>query len=291
MWPGWLPVALLPAAVLLVAPAAWPPWLVMWLLAAGLYAGLKWLTWWQTPAAAPWWRHAAYLVLWPGMDAPAFLGAAERQRVERPTAGEWLFAAAKLLLGAALVWVVSPLVSPEWDLARGWIGMVGFVFIAHFGVIHLASCLWRSLGIDARPLMNWPIAATSVSDFWGRRWNTAFRDLTHRFFFVPLERRVGAGWALAIGFLASGLVHDLVISVPAGAGYGLPTLYFLLQGGAIFAQRSRLGRTLGLARRWRGRLFAIVVVLGPAGMLFHPPFVRSVVLQLLDVIGASRTAV
>ena len=224
------------------------------------------------------------------MDAPAFLGAAERQRVERPAGGEWLFAALKLLLGMTLVWVVSPFVSPEWDLARGWIGMVGFVFIAHFGVIHLASCLWRSLDIDARPLMNWPIAATSVSDFWGRRWNTAFRDLTHRFLFAPLQRNLGAGWALALGFLASGLVHDLVISVPAGAGYGLPTLYFLLQGGAILIERSRIGRRMGLSRGGRGRVFAALVVLGPAGMLFHPPFVQDVVVPFLEALGARGEA-
>jgi hypothetical protein len=166
--------------------------------------------------------------------------------------------------------------------------MVGLVFVLHFGSIHLLSCLWRWLGIEARPLMNWPIAATSVSDFWGRRWNTAFRDLTHRFLFGPLQRRIGAGWALAVGFLASGLVHDLVISVPAGAGFGLPTLYFLLQGAAIFIERNRTGRAMGLGRGWRGRLFALVAVLGPAGMLFHPPFVRNVVVPFLNVIGVSR---
>jgi alginate O-acetyltransferase complex protein AlgI len=284
-WQGWLPVVLLPAVAVLLMPAPWPRWAGMWLLVFALYFGFKWLTWRRTSAPdAPWQRHAAYLLLWPGMDAPAFLDASARRAVERPTAGEWVFAALKLLAGVTLVWFAVPLAPSGWDLLAGWIGMVGLVLVLHFGLGHLASCLWRSLGIEARPLMDWPIAARGVSDFWGRRWNTAFRDLAHRFFFAPLLRRAGPAGALAAGFLFSGLVHDLVISLPAGAGYGLPTLYFLLQGGAIFVERSRSGRALGLGRGWRGWLFTALVVLGPAGILFHPPFVRNVVLPFLEVL-------
>ena len=162
--------------------------------------------------------------------------------------------------------------------------------VLHFGSIHLLSCLWRAAGIDARPLMDWPIATTSVSDFWGRRWNTAFRDLAHQFFFRPVVRRWGGAWALAASFLFSGLVHDLVISLPAGGGYGWPTLYFLGQGTAVFVERSRIGKALGLASGWRGWLFAAVVILAPAWWLFHPPFVREVIVPFLQVIGAARAS-
>jgi hypothetical protein len=290
-WRGWLPVVLLPPAVVLLVPHHWPRWLFMWLLVIGLYAGLKWLTWRRTPAAgAPWWRHVGYLALWPGLDAPAFLGVAGKPAPARPAASEWWFAAAKLGLGVALLWVVAPLVPRRWEIVLGWVGMTGIVFVLHFGLAHLASCLWRTLGVDARPLMNWPIAATSVSDFWGRRWNTAFRDLTHRFFFAPLLRRVGPAWALGVGFLFSGLIHDLVISVPARGGWGRPTLFFLVQGAAIFIERSPLGRTLGLGRGWSGWLFTMLVLLLPAYGLFHPPFIREVVIPFLEAIGAAGTS-
>ena len=62
------------------------------------------------------------------------------------------------------------------------IGSVAFqelVLVLHFGSFHLLSCGWRFAGVQARPLMDRPLASASVSEFWGRRWNTAFRDLTH----------------------------------------------------------------------------------------------------------------
>ena len=284
---GWLPVLVLPPAVLLAAPADWPRWLPMWALALAIYAGCKWLTWRRTPAPnAPPWKHAGYLLAWPGMDARAFLNPAGLPPPPRPRAGEWLFAAAKLLLGVAVVWAVSPRVPTEYPILRGWVGMAGLIFVLHFGSFHLLSCAWRAAGVDAKPLMNWPVLAAGLSDFWGRRWNTAFRDLTHRFLFLPLASRLGPRGGLAAGFVFSGLVHDAVISVPAGGGYGLPTLYFLLQGLGLAAERSKAGKRLRLGSGWRGRAFAAAVVIGPAYGLFHPPFVNNVVLPFLAAVGA-----
>jgi hypothetical protein len=262
-----------------------PPWVVMWGLAVAIYVGCKALTWLRTPApTAPAWRHAAYLLVWPGLDARAFLD--PLPAAERPTAGEWAFAAGKLAVGIGLTWGVARLVPADMPLLTGWVGMAGLIFVLHFGSFHLLSCAWRAAGVNAKPLMHWPVAATSLADFWGRRWNTAFRDLTHRFLFRPLARRLGPRAGLAAGFLFSGVVHDLVISLPAGGGYGWPTLYFTLQGLGLVAERSRAGRFIGLGHGWRGWLFAAVVVAGPAYGLFHPPFVLTVVVPFLSVIGA-----
>jgi Membrane bound O-acyl transferase family len=125
-----------------------------------------------------------------------------------------------------------------------------------------------------------------VSEFWGKRWNIAFRDITYRFLFRPLAKSLGPRAGLAAGFLFSGLVHDLVISVPAGGGYGWPTLYFVVQGLGLLAERSKIGRQLGLGAGWRGRAFTMVVVFAPLFGLFHPPFVHAVILPFLDAIGA-----
>jgi alginate O-acetyltransferase complex protein AlgI len=82
------------------------------------------------------------------------------------------------------------------------------------------------------------------------------------------------------------LIHELVISLPAGAGYGLPTGYFLLQGWGIVTQRSPLGKRCGLRRGVRGWVFTMALTAGPAVFLFHPPFVRRVVLPFMQAIGA-----
>lgn len=268
-------------------PTTWPRWAVMWALAVAIFVACKLLTWLRTPApgATPR-RQLAYLFLWPGLDAAAFLNPAPLPHNRRPSLAEALFAVAKVLLGAGLVWVVVPLVQEERPLVRGWVGMSGLIFLLHFGTFHLLSCAWRAAGVDAKPLMNWPVRATSLSEFWGKRWNTAFRDLTHRFLFAPLAKKLGPRTGLAAGFLFSGIVHDAVISAPAGGGYGLPTLYFVAQGFGLLAERSKFGRRLGLGKGAVGWAFTALVVAGPALALFHTPFVMNIIVPFLAVLGA-----
>jgi hypothetical protein len=86
-------------------------------------------------------------------------------------------------------------------------------------------------------------------------------------------------------FAASGLVHELVISFPARGGYGFPTAYFLLQGFSVLFERSNTGRTIGLGHGWRGWLFTAMCAGGPAFWLFHPPFVRNVILPMFQTLA------
>jgi alginate O-acetyltransferase complex protein AlgI len=250
----------------------------MWPLAFSVYFGCKLLTWWTTPADASVWRQLGYLLAWPGMDAAAFLTTSSRRK---PTIGDGLFALGKIGFGAVLLWIVTPR-APENALLRGWIGLVGIGFILHLGLFHLLSLGWQALGVHARPLMNWPICSESVSEFWGQRWNLAFRDLTHRFLFRPLTPSIGAKPALVVGFLISGMVHDLVISLPAGGGYGGPTLFFILQAAAILLERSALGKRLGLGRGVIGWIFTLIVLVGPVFLLFHAPFVTNVISPFVE---------
>ena len=194
-------------------------------------------------------------------------------------------AAVRILVGLSLLFGAARHAAEP--LLAGWIGMAGMILLLHFGFFHLLSVGWRGLRVDAPPIMNAPLRSTSVSEFWGCRWNSAFNDLALRLVFRPVARHCGTVAATLIAFLVSGLVHDLVISLPANAGYGLPSAYFLLQGLGILIERSSAGKWLGLRVGVRGWLFTMIVVGAPAFWLFHPPFVRQVILPFMHAIGAS----
>jgi hypothetical protein len=259
----------------------------MWTMAVVIYACSKWLTWWTTSISnVPVWRHAAYLLAWPGLDAPSFLGERPIAVTSRCRSREYFSSVAKLTFGMAALFGVARLIPDRNAYVIGWIGMIGLVLILHFGIFHLLSCWWRHIGVQARPLMNQPLTSTSLSEFWGKRWNTAFRDLTYRFLFRPCAGWFGMRWGIVAGFLFSGAIHDLVISVPAHGGYGGPTIYFGVQGTAMVLERTAFGRRLGLGAGWPGRLFAAAVLLVPAGLLFHRPFVVGIIVPFMRFLGA-----
>jgi hypothetical protein len=269
------------------ASLVWPRWALMWTLAVAVYLTCKWLTWQRTPVHdVPAWKHVAYLLAWPGMDAASFLTHASTACRLRCPRIEWLSATGKLTCGLVCLFGLARLIPPRHAYVAGWIGMIGIVLILHFGTFHLLSCAWRRIGVQARPLMNRPLSSASLAEFWGRRWNTAFRDLTHRFLFRPLASWFGPRWGMLAGFLFSGVIHDLVISVPASGGFGGPTVFFGIQGAAMMIERSAFGRQVGLGSGWPGRLFAVVVLLAPSGLLFHRPFVVEVVVPFMRALGA-----
>lgn len=253
-----------------------PRWMTMWLIALGVFGLGKWLTLRlaERPGdSLP--RKLAYLLLWAGMDAPSFL----RGKAPSPPAPrEWLGPIGRTALGAALIWVVAR--HCQADMLRGWVGLFGLILLLHFGLIHLLALVWRRGGIDARPIMDRPLAASSLGEFWGRRWNRGFTDLVTGLLFRPVARLTSGRCALLAVFLFSGLVHELVISVPAGGGYGLPTGYFLIQGTGVLFERSRPGRRIA------GRGFTFLLTAGPLFWLFHPPFVREIALSMLRALHA-----
>jgi Membrane bound O-acyl transferase family len=282
---SWLPILVLPLTVLACRDLL-PPWVFMWMLSFAIYLSLKWLTWWRARSRIvhPSWRSAAYLLAWPGMDAEAFLNA--KERAATPTPSAWLSAMFKTVLGAILLWVVARSVPQGQPLLRGWLGMVGLILLLHFGTFQIVALVWQKAGVAAEPIMSAPLRSTCLAEFWGKRWNLGFRQLAHELVFRPLYRRWGADAAGFVVFVVSGLIHDLVISVPARGGYGFPTLYFLLQGAGVAVERSQFGKRFGLGRGVRGWCFMVIFLTVPVFGLFHPPFVLRVILPFMRVVHA-----
>lgn len=284
----WAPICLLPVLALAWRPAL-VPWMFMWAMAFAIYASCKWFTL-RTAVAEG--THATrrdqiiYLLLWPGMSFHEFVGDADAQKSSLPNTfliGEWLAAIIKTTIGACLLWQVVPAIDPQAWLIRGWFGMIGIILMLHFGSFHLLALLLQLFGYRARPNMNAPLKARSLADFWGRRWNTGFNTLADEYGFRLLKPWVGAHAAFLIVFFASGVIHEVVITLPAGGGYGLPTIYFAIQALGIFAERGRFFRKHPVIKR----LMAWGFIVAPLPCLFPPVFVRNVILPMLHAIGAT----
>jgi hypothetical protein len=112
-------------------------------------------------------------------------------------------------------------------------------------------------------------------------------SLPHELIFRPLLRTLARrwrGWFLGVRCLQA--IPDLVISLPARAGHGLPPAYFVLQGAGMTLEHSSFGKRLGLGHGVRGWFFMALFVAGPAFWLFHPWFVLRVILPFMQAIHA-----
>lgn len=280
-WHTWIPLVALPWIALGLRDAM-PAWAFMWTLAFAIYAGCKWATLFRERAATrmPLTRKLAYLFLWSGMNPTPFATLAVNPL---PMKRRDFFAGVlKTFIGAATFLVLAPHLTLH-PLLTGWIAMIAAALFLHFGLFHLIALAWRRAGFDVDPIMNRPLLATSTAEFWGKRWNAGFHTLAETLIFRRAARRFGIRAGVMLTFFASGLVHDAVISLPARAGFGLPTLYFLLQGVAILLERTRPMRRHPLPRR----AMALAVVILPAPLvLFHPPFVERVILPFVAAIHA-----
>jgi len=109
-----------------------------------------------------------------------------------------------------------------------------------------------------------PVLATSLSDFWGKRWNTWVSDWFRQVFLRSYRKRPAK--ALLLIFICSGLWHELLINVPTilfiGPNlFGEMMVYFLLQA---------IGIALERRFRWlKGRPFTWLVVAVPSPLVVN----------------------
>jgi alginate O-acetyltransferase complex protein AlgI len=256
-----------------------PAWGFMWVLAYAVFLSCKWIS------VAPVLHRmrgrllVMYMITDPGMDAGPYLKSPKRRAISK---SEVVLGLVRAIVGAALAFVVAPRVSSP---VSGLAALFGLVLTLHFGVLHLVSLVLQYLRRSTKPLMNHPLRSLSLTELWSQRWNTGFSDLARNLIFRPVARRAGAAVATGAVFVASGLVHDLVISLPAGGGYGLPTVYFGIQFLGILIERTTAGRTV--RRRWPmvARAFTVLIALTPLPLLFHGAFLQNVILPFVRAVG------
>ena len=236
------------------------------------------------PALSPL-RWLGFAALWPGMRPEPFAtaggpplpgaGALVKRGLVRLALGVALVAAARL------AWVAT-----RSRFAATAVALPGLSFILHFGIFNVVAGAWRHAGVDTGTLFRAPLRSKSLAEFWGRRWNLAFSEMTAIGVYRPLSRVTGKPTALAVAFLFSGLLHELAISLPVKAGFGLPLLYFAIHGALMLTERGleHAGRPV-YARPRLGRAWTTFWLVAPLPILFHRPFLRGVVWPMLGVAG------
>lgn len=179
-----------------------------------------------------------------------------------------------LTIGIALTYFAMDQENPVFKAATVFTAMI---FIFHFGLLDLNAQFLNKFNHNVKPIMNAPWKAKTLAEFWGKRWNMAFRDAAHKLIFIPLNRKLGPSKAAGAVFTFSGIVHEAVISVPARGGYGGPFTYFMLQFAAIGMQRK--------FQLLNDRYFTWLILTLPLPILFHQPFFMNVFIPLTETIG------
>ncbi|MDF1812330.1 MAG: DCC1-like thiol-disulfide oxidoreductase family protein [Verrucomicrobiales bacterium] len=259
---GWLITTTL-IATAIMAGAIWPlpAWIWMWMIAFAMWLGFKTMCYLKAGGLA---EVSPVFYIWPGMDTEGFLYDKEIESRQLPLVPPALFIIAGITFLATIPFIPDP-------LAKGWAGVAAMLCLLHFGSFDWLAAFRNHQGYKVEPIMREPWISRGLGEFWGTRWNRGFSDWAREFLFRPLTAKFGLKTGTIAGFLASGLAHEIVISLPAGAGFGQPTLYFLIQGtGVLVEKRARL-RKRGIARLWMW-----VVVIIPAPLLFHKPFIETV---------------
>jgi hypothetical protein len=183
--------------------------------------------------------------------------------------------------GAVLLWLVPrflPAATP-WALRFG-IALVGFCLVFLFARLDFAAFIFRAMGFAVEKLWDFPIAAKTLGDFWGRRWNRIVPGFLREVIFLPVSRRAGAKVALLAVFLYSSLYHESV-SLMSRSGYGRPALYFMLQCLGVAIENTRQMRRVLRGRLWLSRAWTFAVVFLPVGLFLHPGFVNQYVVRIL----------
>lgn len=269
---GWLVLAAIIVAADFVVKDVEPLWRMV-AICCVLLGGMKGLVYaeWAGSRSLPLPRYGIFAFLWFGMDPGSFRVRRDGLTWRRDVAIGLLF----MLIGTLGAWLV-------W--AMGWRHiLVMFLPMSlgfHFGALRVLKGGLRAAGFPVRTLFPNVLETNGIGDFWSRRWNTGYSQMMQRSVGRPLGALLGENAGIMAVFVASGLLHELAITLPVRSGFGLPTLYFTLHGMLAVVEK-KMGRPLG-------KVPALLAVVLPLGWLFPPAFQTEVIAECLGVFDFVR---
>ncbi len=226
----------------------------------------------------------AFAICWAGMRVQIFHTLGQKPLPE--ARAMLLFGLGRLWAGAAVLalahGVAALPLSPQ--VSFGIVSallLVGISLLLHFGLLAISAGCWQFLGVRTYFLFNAPLRSATLTEFWSKRWNVAFSEMTAVAVYRPLKKRLGSKVGMVGAFLFSGLLHEMAISLPVWKGFGWPLAYFALHGLVIvFEEALAVRKILFLRTGITGRMWVYFWVLAPLPMLFHTPFLKEVVWPL-----------
>ncbi|KGN44004.1 probable long-chain-alcohol O-fatty-acyltransferase 5 [Cucumis sativus] len=121
-----------------------------------------------------------------------------------------------------------------------------------------------SFGIEVRRSFDEPYLATSLQNFWGRRWNRLVSETLHNMIYKPIRYDVGSPrWmAVFVVFVVSGLMHELLFYYIIRVVPTWEVTWFFVIHGVFVALEIELKSALG--KKWQFHW----AVTGPLTMAF-----------------------
>lgn len=224
---------------------------------------------------------------WAGMRAQPF-----EMFSGKPLPHAWSkikFGLSRILVGFVMIFLTHQLVVLPIDrdvlfIVTTAILLVAFSLILHFGMLSISAGMWRLSGVATYYLFKAPADAKSLNEFWSKRWNLAFSEMTSVAIFRPLKNKTGSAFALMIAFAFSGLLHELALSVPVNSGYGLPLLYFIIQGIIVIVEKVLFSNNIWFFQnRILAKVWVFFWLIVPMPLLFHTEFIKKVVFPLAGI--------
>lgn len=196
-----------------------------------------------------WGRRLLWLLLPPAVSWPDGPDArADARRIGFRVAGRM---AAKLVAFVALLGLNSavPLHHNLW-LSTLWMMFVMYFFFS--SIVDMFSLPFRLSGLHLAEMFDAPPLARNPREFWSRRWNLWFTQMTNLLIFQPLGGARRPLLGVSAVFVFSALLHEYMTWVALTRPDGRMTAFFLIHGVATIAT-TVLGKRLGrktLMPRW-----------------------------------------